>query len=283
MRIFGEIECIGCPGTGDRELTLGVGVTTTGSIKVCRNPSPPPAFQTEGTNWYGAENFSNNRDKFLEDCFNVRSCFTGWVFWSNLCLRLWRDVICIKDNGTMLELPCNFQKLVDPNGACKNLFQKMRLGYSYLDLLTDRHVAFCSQAIRVVGSCDTILIRFKNDNEIYKTVRIEGTIEKVSFNKNQEVSYSSKGINRKLYSAVSREWEMQTGYYTQRFHVELMRALESDYFEAEIEGKWERFIFEDTYQIEWDDAEPGQKRGKATLKLRSYQRDIYNDFCIFEP
>jgi hypothetical protein len=106
-------------------------------------------------------------------------------------------------------------------------------------------------------------------------------IEKISFNKNQEVSYSSKGINRKLYSSVSREWEMRTGYYTQRFHNELMRALESDYFEAEIDGKWERFVFEDSYNIEWDEAEPGQKRGKATLKLKSYYRDIYNDFCVF--
>jgi len=282
MRVLGEIQCIDCPGTGDRELTVGLGVTTTGTIKVCRNPSPPPAAQGEGTNWFGAENFANNRDRFLEDCFNVRSCFTGWVFWSNLCLRLWRDVICIKDNGTMLELPCNFQKLVDTSSPCNNLFQKLRLGYSYLDLLTDKHIAFCSQPIRVVANCDTILIRFRNDNEIFKTVRIEGAIEKISFNKNQEISYSSKGINRKLYSAVTREWELTTGYYTERFHVELMRALESDYFEAEINGTWERFIFEDTYQVEWDEADPGQKRGKATVKLKSYQRDVYNDFCVFE-
>lgn len=283
LRIFGEIECIGCPGTGDRELTLGVGVTTTGSVKICRNPSPPPAFQTEGTNWYGAENFSNNRDKFLEDCFNVRSCFTGYVFWSNLCLRLWRDVICIKDNGTMLELPCNFQKLSAFDTNCKNLFEKIRIGYSYLDLITDKHIAFCSQPIRVVSDCDTILIRFKNDNEIYKVIRIEGTIEKVSFSKNQEISYSSKGINRKLYSAVSQEWEFQTGFYTERFHVELMRAMESDYFEAEINANWHRFILEETPNIEWDNANPNQKRGKLSVKLKSYQRDVYNDFCVFEP
>lgn len=281
LRVFGQICGIDCNLPEPRRLIVSLQAGIQGDVLICRNPTPPTPSNPNIVSWFGGETFVNNRDKFLEDCFNVRSCFTGVVFWANFCLRLWRDVICIKDNGTIIELPCNFNRVIDPKAQCKNLFVPMRLGYSYLDLLTDKHVSFCSQPIKIVSNCDTVLIRFRNDNEIYKTVRIEGVIEKISFNKNQEVSYSSKGINRKLYSSVSREWEMRTGYYTQRFHQELMRALESDYFEAEVDGKWERFIFEDSYNIEWDEAEPGQKRGKATLKLKSYYRDIYNDFCVF--
>jgi len=250
-----------------------------GELKLCRTE----AGGGGGQSWYGSGDYRNERDKFLEDCFSVKSCFTGFVFWTNLCMTLWQDAICLTDNGTALELPCLGDPAILPATLdCSPVFQFFRIGFSYQDTFTNRHVAFCSQKIRIRYDCDNILIRFRNDNEIYKTVRIEGTIEKIGFNKTQEVSYSSKGINRKLYSAVSVEWTLTTGYYSEKFHKHLMRALESDYFEGEINGEWHRFIFEDNYNIEWNSDNPNQKKGKATVKLKSYRRDVYNDFCVFE-
>ena len=276
-----------CRGTLLERYVEAIGdVTINGSLNLCRTTSGGGSGGGGGSlpsNWYGSGEFTNNRDRFLEDCFNLRSCFTGIVFWTNLCLSLWQDVICISDNGTEVEVPCNLTiSPISTGQNCAPGFNYFRIGFSYQDLFLNKHIAFCSQKIRLKNDCDTILIRFKNENEVYKTVRIEGFIEKIGFNKTQEVSYSSKGINRKLYSAVSKEWILTTNYYTEKFHKHLMRALESDYFEAEINGEWHRFIFEDNYSIEWNEEYPNLKKGKAVIKLKSYQRDVYNDFCVFE-
>jgi hypothetical protein len=270
-----------CRGVLEERYVEAIGdVRVNGELKLCKTEA---AGGGGGSGWYGSGDYRNERDKFLEDCFKIKSCFTGFVFWTNLCMSLWQDVICVSDNGTALELPClDAPAFLLPSLECSPNFQFFRIGFSYQDTFTNRHVAFCSQKIRIRYDCDNILIRFRNDNEIYKTVRIEGTIEKIGFNKTQEVSYSSRGINRKLYSAVSQEWTLTTGYYSEKFHKHLMRALESDYFEAEINGEWHRFVFEDNYNIEWNEDIPNQKRGKAVVKLKSYRRDIYNDFCVFE-
>ena len=137
---------------------------------------------------------------------------------------------------------------------------------------------FCTQPVIVNENCNTLLIRFRNENEPYYVMRFAATLSEQNYRKKQEISTSSRGVTRKLLSIVDKTYILRTDYLTRYTHDWIIKACESDIFEIELDGEWKRLTAEETYKIEYEEV-PVPQKGMGTITLISYNYEYYNNFC----
>lgn len=125
--------------------------------------------------------------------------------------------------------------------------------------------------------CDTLLMRWKNNNQLYRQIRINALLKTKNYKLDQEVNKTSKGQHVKLLSIINETFMMTTDYYSEFLHDEILKAIESDTFEIFYNGRWDKFVAIDTYKIEWEEA-PNPLVGRGTVKLNRVEYSRINNF-----
>lgn len=121
--------------------------------------------------------------------------------------------------------------------------------------------------------CDTLLIRWRNHNQIYRQLRIRALLNKKTFKKDQDNSESTKNQIKKLRSEIDNSYILETDYYTPKVHDELIRAVESDFFEIFVKDRWVSYFSSESYEIVWEEAPiPYKGKGRVNLLLTNYKK-----------
>lgn len=228
------------------------------------------------------ETIINKQTEVLDICKETNPCVPRTVVVTNICLSLISQTSCKKERPYIVTIGCNIPSSLPENktGICMAIKPNTRFAYGATTGIASipNNILVCSQPIKYVSRCDSFLLRFKNKGEQQYIVRIEGKVQFVGISKRQEVTYTPLGINRKLYSAVSEEYEIITAPYTERFHKLLAKALEYDHVQIDYNGLFIDVVAEESYNIEWNSEDMPNRKGIGRIKLKARKREITNSF-----
>jgi hypothetical protein len=202
------------------------------------------------------------------DCSDSGCVSYTIINYYDACVNREKDPVCVEKSYYEIALSC------DPPEGDPCVTDGARL--CFRSSLAESP-SFFSQPIRF-NECDTILIRYRNENTTWITQRIRAIVNKAGYNKRQEISVSSKGITRKLLSVIDETFVITTDYYTKRWHDKMLLALESDYIEVLFMGEWIGIVADETYKINWQEIPlPKFGMGEVTVKKSKYK--YLNTFC----
>jgi hypothetical protein len=186
-----------------------------------------------------------------------------------MCVNREYDPVCVETTHYSLDLACDLSEY----NLCELDGKRFCFGSKFAET-----PSFFTQPVRLGSQCDSILIRYRNENEGWITQRINATVDRAGYSKKQEISTSSKGITRKLLSVIDETFTITTDYYTKRWHDKMLRALESDYMEVQFEGEWISIVADDTYKINWEEI-PMPQRGMGEIVVKKSKYKYLNTFC----
>ena len=191
----------------------------------------------------------------------------------NMCVSIVQNPTCIKKENLV---KLDFSDL--PTG-CYNLCNNEN----------------CTSKIRVVFGqptanntfyhCNTVWLEARNSNESWIKCRLSFMNSNPLIKKNQEISRSSKGIIRKLYTTMERDWLIESDYYPSNTHAFIAQLIEKDYFYMEsifdndTQTQKKRFNAEDTWNVKWETNLPRIKVAKGECNLTEYEYNYVNEFC----
>lgn len=143
----------------------------------------------------------------------------------------------------------------------------------------------CTQQIRLTTGCNYPAIQYRNFGQQFTTYRIGIEIRNPNVRKTQEISKSTRGELRKLYTTYEKLYEMVTDYYSEQIHGELSVAVESDIFQ--VGTYWNQsnlpffksFVAEETYKVNWSKDFPTRRLAQAEMVLIEKEYTYINTFC----
>ena len=142
----------------------------------------------------------------------------------------------------------------------------------------------CSQLINLCDVCDTTFVKWRNNNQQWKQMRLKAVIRNVEFTKKEEVVYQPNGSMNKIYSESEVSWELAIGQYRAFVHKDIQWLLENDIviFNDFFEVSWIRsdrqFICKEPYTIEWSSEFPTIKTSLAKTRITQVNADINNSY-----
>lgn len=180
------------------------------------------------------------------ECPNY-SCYT-YIGFNDICVTITRPYACINDE-VLAFTPTGFV------GTSSYVFNA-----------------------EFIDTCrDVISLKWGNDNQITRYFHLFGRLSTPKYKGVSEVSTSTKGIVRKLYSQSFTTMMMYTDFLTQDILDILMDALNSDKLQILINGSWQGVVMEDDLEISEEPSNmPYRSKVSATLTFREYT--IHNDF-----
>jgi len=191
------------------------------------------------------------------------------INYHGLCVDRVMDPVCVEDIKYSVKLNCD----IPVSEWCA--YSGGRFGWGSL---VAQGASFFSQPVEIGKHCDSMLIRYRNENTGWLVMRVNATMEKAGYNKRQEISMSSKGTTRKLLSVIDETYVISTDYYSKKWHDAFVLALESDYMEVVFEGEWVPIVAEETYKINWEEI-PRPQKGKGEITVKRAKYKYFNTFC----
>jgi hypothetical protein len=232
-------------------------------------------------NFYNTEDFETevptNKRPTTSACI-ITDSPTNYVLIDSalMCITKVKDLTCLKEERLLqITADCEIGVGVPGEDCIGAIAIKRRLCFGEGGSSGKN---FFTNPINFAFHCETLLLRYRNEDEQWKIARIPAVVKSVQYKKNQEVSVSSRGVMRKLLSITHMMYEIETNFMKMRFHTEFLRAIESDYIELEIYGEWVRMVNEGELTIEWEDTGVPYL-GKTTANLTSYENKYLNNFC----
>lgn len=237
-----------------------------------------------------------------------------WYYTDVMCLC--SSVLTTREFDSLSEMSCGLQPIiVEPATRCKEAVYRNLIQLQYANMClnitnkieciaTDTHTRLtfpsklsigcyhlemdgfgCTQNIEVVSGCYHPMIGYRNFGSQTTFHRIGMIIRNPQVKKTQEISKSTKGVIRKLYSTYERSYEMITDLYSEHVHYELAKAVESDEFQ--VIGAWDEiplvqpkfFVAEETYKVNWGKTFPTKLKAQAEMVLLDRDYTYVNDFC----
>lgn len=189
-------------------------------------------------------------------CSECAADYTCYIYmgFEGVCVKQLKRYSCIKDSVL---------RLVSPGIGC--------LG----GIIGNGSLQFNSELVPATN--DILSITYYNDNQVPRLINIFGSLTGKKFKKNQDITITTGGQVRKLYSQTFDMYEMETDFYSYDFLDVLNQALSSDNLAIIQNGQWVGFTAEDTPEVEDEPAQtPTRGRIKVVLTRRNFI--INNDF-----
>lgn len=191
-----------------------------------------------------------------DDCSLCDTTYTCYLYFgfSGVCVNQLKRFNCIKDSVL---------KIVGPGIGC--------IG----GVVGNGSLQFDSEIVAATN--DVVSIMFYNDNQVPRIINIFGTLLSKKYKKNQDITITTGGEVRKLYSQTFDMYELQTDFYSYDFLDVLNQAMSSDNLAFLVNGQWVGFTSEETPEIE-DEPTQTPTRGRLTAVVTRRNFIINNDF-----
>ena len=176
-------------------------------------------------------------------------------------------------NECHIQLTTDLSKLIAPND-----FFRIEI--------TENGTIYYSNILRYMPLCDYSLIEYKCDSDEFDfsfslnksaKVRLPIRMHSPQLPQDEKIYTTLSGDRRVLFASINKEWEVETEYFDEKTHENIIIAMSCD--TVLIDG--EKVTKSDKYEIDWENYtfnECDEKIAKATFKVQK-NKTIRNSNC----